>query len=221
MTTVRLATRRPILSPVTTDGPGTRTSIYFQGCSIGCVGCQSQHLWPAAGGTAWDVGDVANEALRYGTPITILGGEPFDQPESLAKLLEALRIVAPERHIMVYSGYTYEQLRERMLTDPWVALAIVMIDLLVDGPFIYQADNPYVQWRGSRNQRPIDLASMRAAGNYDDLVILPWDRKQTITVFADGIMEMTSGLAAQFAPAMDGEILPARRCGQTDRSKED
>jgi organic radical activating enzyme len=181
-------------------------------------------LWAANGGNEWPIEHVAAEAQSHELPITILGGEPFDQPDALRYLLIALRQINPERHIAVYTGYTYEALRARAqdATDAAdsIALALALIDLLVDGPFVYQADSPFVQWRGSANQRPIDLAAMRRAADWNTLILLPWDRKQTITISGDGVLEMTTGLARQFAIQLETEPLAARRCGQTPHSQE-
>lgn len=202
MATLRYA---QIISPTYTDGPGKRTSIYFQGCSIRCPGCQSPHLWDALGGFGVPVSAVAAALLATELPITILGGEPFDQPEGLAQLVATMKGCG--RHVIVYSGYTYEQLLERAQTDPNVSIVLGLADVLVDGPFIWQQDDPFVQYRGSRNQRPIDLQATRQT---DELVLLDWDTPELV-INDRGDMLGAEGLIA----LISDEGQRTRRCGQT------
>jgi len=77
--------------PTRVDGPGTRAALFFQGCSIHCRGCQNKHLWPVDEGQVVQVSNVASQLLDTGLPLTITGGEPFDQAEGLANLLRAVR----------------------------------------------------------------------------------------------------------------------------------
>jgi anaerobic ribonucleoside-triphosphate reductase activating protein len=169
-----------IIAPVYTDGPGERASVYFQGCSIRCPGCQSPHLWGRTGVKPTSVEHVARTLLATDLPVTILGGEPFDQPVALAHLVAILK--SEGRHVIVYSGFTYEQLMIRSLTDSAVRTALMACDVLVDGPFVYQQDDAYVQYRGSRNQRPIDMVATRAT---ERLALLDWDTPELI-VTSDG-----------------------------------
>ncbi len=92
---------------------------------------------------------VANRATHDG--VTILGGEPFDQPESVAELVASLK--RHSLHVTVYSGYTIEQLIQRRL--PSIDYILTHIDLLIDGPFIVSLREGAGEYRGSRNQRLI------------------------------------------------------------------
>lgn len=192
------------------DGPGRRVAAFFQGCSIGCRGCQNRALWPHKGGDVVTVADLATwlltECDRAGhRNVTLSGGEPFEQPGALAELTRLLK--AAEAHIIVYSGNVYEDLAQNLAT----AEALAYIDILVDGPYIIKQDNPAMQYRGSRNQCPIDLAATRREGR---VVTLDWDRPEII-ITHDGRLLATGPLADVLAGWGLGEIGPARRCGQT------
>jgi len=202
MATLRYST---IISPTFTDGPGKRASVYFQGCAIRCPGCQSPHLWDASGGMEVHVTQVARTLIATGLPISILGGEPFDQPAALAQLVMVLK--GAGRHVIIYSGYTYEQLIERDDADGNNRMVLALADVLVDGPFIWQQDDPFVQYRGSRNQRPIDLVATRRAG---ELVLLDWDTPELIISDAGDVLGAEGVIAL-----VSDEGERTRRCGQT------
>ncbi len=192
------------------DGPGRRVVVFFQGCSIGCPGCQNRALWPLAGGEVVTVADLASRLLaecdRAGhRNVTISGGEPFEQPAALAELVRRLK--AAGAHLIVYTGNVYEVLAR----NPAAADALAHIDILVDGPYIVKQDSPDMQYRGSRNQRPIDLGATRREGK---VVTLDWDTLE-ITITHDGRLLATGPMAGMLAGWGLGETGPARRCGQT------
>ncbi len=133
--------------PVTTLGPGQRLGIWFQGCSIRCPGCVSADTW-ASGGDATTVDQVVEVASRWMTEaqgVTISGGEPFDQPEALAQLLEALPLT-PAQDILVYSGHPFE----RIQSHPSVLNG--RIDALMSDPYVV-GESQSLPLRGSDNQR--------------------------------------------------------------------
>ena len=195
------------------DGPGVRTSLYTQGCSIGrsnpCKGCQNTHLFPEAGGTVRDVEELAGELLATGLPITLIGGEPLDQAEPLSYLIELLKDAG--RHVIIYSGYTWEELIRRATTEDGqgIALCLIQADLLVDGRFIRDLDRKDLQWRGSTNQRPILLRETFAWGR---LVLDDWDSEQEIVIDHDGSIQATEATIDLLFPE-EGTL--ARRCGMT------
>lgn len=199
-----------------TDGPGRRFSIYFQGCSLRCPGCQSPDLWDAGGGREVEVEDLAAEALASGLPVSILGGEPFDQPGALYSLLFWLRAergFADDTFIIVYTGYTFEALAAR--GDETIDGVLALADVIVDGPFIADLDHDRLQYRGSANQRVIDTSTTLARGP-DALarhgpVMRDWDAPELLITPAGDILA-AEGLAEQFAAL--GEQAPARRCGE-------
>jgi anaerobic ribonucleoside-triphosphate reductase activating protein len=196
------------------EGPdGPRTVVFLQGCPIRCPGCQSPHLFDAAGGRETRVRDITNEILPVGQDITILGGEPFFQPKALADLVTAIKEYggSRRRHVIVYSGYTYEQLMLMLPQYPEIATVFFYADVLVDGPYIAAQNDDFTQWRGSRNQRAIDLQATR---RHMFLVEMDWDTRQTITILEDGSILGTKGMIELLAE--EGDVIERnRQCGQT------
>ncbi len=144
------------------DGPGQRTVLFLQGCPIACPGCQNRALWPADGGKRTDEQSLASQIMAHGsTLVTISGGEPTEQLNSLLVLVDELRALGAE-NIIVYSGRTFEWLLENKMAN--TMLLMRKIDILVDGPFIRELDHALINWRGSQNQRPIDCKATLANG---------------------------------------------------------
>lgn len=133
--------------PVTTLGPGRRIGIWFQGCSIRCAGCISTDTWATSQGLTTTESVIA--AMRTWLPqaegITISGGEPFDQPDALRILLQALRGLTPV-DILVYSGYPIDALTE------WLQKNRGLIDALISEPYDARAEQTLLL-RGSDNQQ--------------------------------------------------------------------
>ncbi len=146
------------------DGPGFRVSIFTQGCPHHCPGCHNPQSHDFEGGTVWALDDV--EKKFTGNPllsgITLSGGEPFAQAAACAEL--ARRAHQKGLNVWVYSGYTYEQLLEKAQTDEGVRSLLDETDVLVDGPFLLAERSLELDFRGSRNQRLIDLKATRARG---------------------------------------------------------
>lgn len=136
------------------DGPGRRSVIQVSGCSIRCVGCHVPQTHRTENGTLTPVHSIMDEIIdkRDGHDgVTILGGEPFDQPSPVAELVSRLK--RHDVHITIYSGYTLEALIERK--DPNIDFILTHVDLLIDGPFLSQLEQRAGEYRGSRNQRMI------------------------------------------------------------------
>jgi anaerobic ribonucleoside-triphosphate reductase activating protein len=95
--------------------------------------------------------------------ITVLGGEPFSQSEALLALVGALRSRGC-RHILCYSGYTYDALRLRSSSDPAVGVVLDEIDMLIDGPYVSTLADGAGPWTGSANQRVLTLKASRPQG---------------------------------------------------------
>ncbi|MBN1285100.1 MAG: radical SAM protein [Anaerolineae bacterium] len=226
MTTIRIAGTNP---EALTDGPGKRFSVYLQGCSIHCPGCQVPHLWDPDGGYKVNARKLAHEALASGLPVSILGGEPFDQAGALHDLLFWLRkgrldkCLDDPMFIIVYTGYTFETLMARAEAELRTQLfdtagVLMMANVLVDGPFIQDRDHDRLQYRGSANQRVIALPPTFAARRADPgsaPVLLDWDTPELI-ITPDGDVLAAEGLANEFAALGAGE--PARRCGAVKRA---
>ncbi|MBI5263860.1 MAG: radical SAM protein [Bradyrhizobium sp.] len=132
--------------PVTTLGPGRRIGIWFQGCSLRCSGCISMDTWAPGRGTT-----TVDEVIRsisvwsaIADGVTISGGEPFDQPEALFELTARIRDVM-ETNILVFTGYEWDAVSDRIACSPG------LIDALVSGPFVREEKQTLVL-RGSDNQ---------------------------------------------------------------------
>lgn len=142
------------------DGPGRRSVLQTSGCSIRCPGCYAKDTWDPQGGAEMDVERVLEALLDpAGEPrdgVTLLGGEPLDQPEGIALLMRQLK--ARGQHIVLYSGRTLEALARR--PEPSVREALRLADILIDGPFIPALARGAGEWRGSRNQRVIRLPGL-------------------------------------------------------------
>lgn len=223
------------------DGPGgPRTVVWLQGCSIRCQGCQNWALWPKR---TSDMLSVSPEeaarivlAISDGQPITITGGEPFDQAEVMGPFTKFLRNQAgelgmDEPHIIIYTGYRYEDLVQRASMKSALNAAAVgafialdNANVLVDGQYDETQDSPWIQWRGSRNQRPIDLRATRNwcqavnQGGWLDEQLMPitleedWDTP-TLEVVG-GVIYGTGGLLGELYGASDEIVKATERCGE-------
>ncbi len=146
------------------DGPGFRTSIFTQGCPHHCPGCHNPGSHDFEAGTVYTLDDI--EKKFSGNPlldgVTLTGGEPFCQAAACAEL--ARRAHTRGLNVWTYTGYTYEKLTEIAASDPDVAALLAVTDVLVDGPFLLSERSLELDFRGSRNQRLIDLNQTRATG---------------------------------------------------------
>lgn len=131
------------------EGPGVRAALWLQGCSIRCPGCFNAHLWPAVPPNR-DALKLASELVAIDgiEGITVLGGEPFDQAESLAELAERVRLAGLS--VMVFTGFTLSELRARRRAG--VDRLLGAIDLLVDGRYDASQPERTRPWIGSTNQ---------------------------------------------------------------------
>lgn len=146
------------------DGPGLRYAVFVQGCTHHCPGCHNPESQPVVGGTPTAISDVLADirANKLITGVTLSGGEPFEQPAACAALARALK--ADGYNLWAYSGYLYEQLLARAEAEPAVAELLAIIDVLVDGPFVEGQKSYTLKWRGSDNQRLIDVPRSQAEG---------------------------------------------------------
>jgi anaerobic ribonucleoside-triphosphate reductase activating protein len=137
------------------DGPGIRFTIFAQGCSIGCPGCQNPQTHPFGIGVDRYVDDLIAEVrsnpLVKG--VTFSGGDPFFQAESFASLASRLKELGYE--VAAYTGFTWENLIAKGTRGQKELLAY--LDILVDGPFILALRDLEIRFRGSSNQRIIDV----------------------------------------------------------------
>ena len=154
------------------DGPGVRVTIFVSGCTNHCEGCFQPQTWDFGYGEPY-TGETEDRIMTllarpYIRGLTLLGGEPFepDNQRALLPLLRRVRKELPDRDIWGFSGFTLETLlREGShprceVTDAMLSL----LDVLVDGPFILAQRNLMLRFRGSENQRILDMKKTHAAG---------------------------------------------------------
>lgn len=146
-----------------TDGPGIRYAVFAQGCPHNCPGCHNPASHSFTDGYIRDTADILSEIrdnpLLDG--VTFSGGEPFMQAAELAELAVAVHRLGLD--VMVYSGYTFEELVTQLGRPGWRDL-LNQTDILIDGRY-EQADHSFdLRFRGSRNQRAIDLPASLASG---------------------------------------------------------
>ena len=142
------------------DGPGIRLTVFSQGCPHHCPGCHNPETWPFTGGTPMQEERILQ--IARGNPlcrgVTFSGGEPFSQAAGFARLAALLKQAGYE--VASYTGYTFEQLLsgsedQRRLLET--------IDVLIDGPFLLAQRSLEIAFRGSRNQRILDVPKSLAA----------------------------------------------------------
>lgn len=142
------------------EGPGRRSVLMVSGCSVRCPGCYIKETWDPRSGVAMSVQAAVAALLDpIGEPrdgVTLLGGEPLDQPDAVAELMRELK--ERGQHLVLYSGYTLETLARR--PEPSVREALCLADVLIDGPFVPRLSAGAGEWRGSRNQRVIPLPGL-------------------------------------------------------------
>ena len=144
------------------DGPGFRYAIFVQGCPHHCPGCHNPDSHDFSAGYDRTVDslfeEICADPLLKG--VTFSGGEPFCQPAPLTELARLCRQRGLD--VLAYSGWTYEQLLDKH--DPDVDALLEELDILVDGPFLLDQRNLELHFRGSENQRLIDMKKTRAPG---------------------------------------------------------
>lgn len=154
METIRIA---GVIKESIVDGPGIRFVVFTQGCPHRCPGCHNPQTHDAAGGTQMELDRIlrAIDQNPLLDGLTLSGGEPFEQAGQSAKLARA----AKQRglHVICYTGYTFEYLRAHAdARNGWNEL-LEACDVLVDGRFEQKLKDLTLRFRGSRNQRVIDL----------------------------------------------------------------
>ena len=146
-----------------TDGPGVRFALFVQGCPHRCPGCHNPQTHDFDGGTVVAVAELA-QALAEDplvSGLTLSGGEPFCQPGPCAELAKAAH--AQGKDVWTWSGWTYEQLLEKANKEPAVGELLRQTDVLVDGPYLEAQRDLDLEWRGSANQRVLQLKNGRLA----------------------------------------------------------
>lgn len=147
-----------IIRGTTVDGPGLRTSIYLAGCIHHCPGCHNPQSWDPQAGDELSLKEILRIVNEEDFDVTLTGGDPLLNPETTAILIRSLK--ENRRNVWVYTGYTWEDITN----SPKLLNAIREADILVDGPFIEAQKNPDLPFRGSSNQRIIDIQASLKSG---------------------------------------------------------
>ncbi len=168
------------------NGEGVRVSLFVSGCTHHCPGCFNRETWDFCYGKEFtkETEDELLKALEPGyiNGLSLLGGEPFE-PQNQAVLVPFLRKVReryPEKTIWCYSGYLFDKelLRESRARCEWTDEMLSMLDILVDGRFVEALKDITLVFRGSSNQRVIDVKKSMDSGE-----IVLWEQKIRRGVF--------------------------------------
>ena len=156
-----------ILTGSRANGPGIRNVVWFQGCTLGCPGCFNPGTHDLDAGILMPTEEVCARLLDPEHPcsgITVSGGEPFQQPEALFSLLTGLREKdAPP--VLVFSGYTFEEIMENPVRKACAELA----DALICGPFMQHLGNDHRHYIASRNQKLILMSDRIKESDFTDI----------------------------------------------------
>lgn len=145
-----------VIKESTVDGPGFRYVVFTQGCPHACEGCHNPETHDYYGGKLVNIHEIAKDVKKNPllSGVTISGGDPFVQAGQVAKLLDLLD---KKLSIMVYTGFTYEYLLKNSNNDNKYMELLSRTDILMDGKFVKDLMNENLLFRGSSNQRAIDV----------------------------------------------------------------
>jgi len=146
------------------DGPGIRLVVFVQGCPHHCPGCHNPASHDPSGGSETSTEAILKELEedKLVSGITLSGGEPFLQPEALVEL--AAEVKRRGLSVVTYSGYVYEELLAMGKLDEKISGLLQLTDILVDGPYLQERRDIGLAFRGSGNQRLIDVPSSLRLG---------------------------------------------------------
>jgi anaerobic ribonucleoside-triphosphate reductase activating protein len=177
-----------IVDTTAAEGPGVRCAVWTQGCSVRCPGCFNPQTWSTRGGFSLSWQDLVARVLAVSgiEGVTLLGGEPFDQPEPLGLFAAAVRSAGLS--VMTFTGHVREELPPSKLLDS--------TDLLVDGPFLADRPEPSRPWVGSANQRFHFLTD-----RYDESIFTTPNRLE-LTIARDGAIELNGFATTEVLEAL-------------------
>ena len=141
-----------IIRGTTVDGPGFRTAIYLAGCVHQCPECHNPQSWNPHSGNEMTLEELMKIVEEEDFDVTLSGGDPLYNPESTAILVNALK--KQKRNVWVYTGFSWEEI----LADPKLINSIKEADVVVEGRFINNLKDPDLPFRGSSNQRILDIS---------------------------------------------------------------
>ena len=149
------------------NGEGIGVALFTQGCNLHCKECHNSNLWSFQGGTKYTE-ETKQKILelikpKYVTRLSILGGEPLEECNifQLALLINSVHETKPSLEIWVWTGYTYEQLQKKEKNINYLTFILDNIDYLIDGPFVQEKKDVTLKFRGSSNQRILNMKELR------------------------------------------------------------
>lgn len=140
-----------IVKGTTVDGPGFRTAIYIAGCRHACPGCHNPQSWDFNAGEEMTLDEIMEIVEEEDFDVTLTGGDPLYHPEEVTEL--ASRIKALGHTVWLYTGFTYEEI----IASEDLSKPIPYFEAIVDGPFVSALRDPDLRFRGSSNQRIVQL----------------------------------------------------------------
>lgn len=163
-----------IIEGTSVDGPGLRTSVYLAGCRHHCPGCHNPQSWDPQGGTEMSV-DELMQVINYNeAPVTLSGGDPLQHPGVLEL---ARRVREGGYNLWCYTGHTWEEIT----SDPHLLEVVQLCDVVVEGRFVLAQRDTSLRFRGSKNQRMIDVRPTLATG---DITLFDGQNNEIGTRFA-------------------------------------
>ena len=149
-----------IVEGTSVDGPGLRTSIYLAGCNHRCPGCHNPASWDVKGGEERSLDELMAVIAYNEAPVTLSGGDPLQQPEGTRALIQRIKAELGY-NVWCFTGYTWEEIEK----DPVLLDVVRELDVLVDGRFVEAERDISLRFRGSRNQRLIDVRRSLSTGS--------------------------------------------------------
>lgn len=156
-----------IVEDTTVDGPGWRTSVYCAGCKHACKGCHNPESWSFNIGESIEIEELLHRLSETEGNITFSGGDPMYQAEAFTELARRIREEL-HRTIWCYTGFLWDE----VLGNPQMSAMLPYLEVLVDGPFVEAEKSLDLMFRGSRNQRLIDVQKSLSTGC---VVEFPWN----------------------------------------------
>lgn len=154
-----------IIRGTTVDGPGFRTSIYIAGCRHACPGCHNPSSWDFNAGSPYSIDEIMEIIEEEDFDVTLSGGDPLYHPEFVKEIIG--KVHSLEHNVWIYTGFLWEEI----ISSPLLLDAIREADVIVDSPFILALRDTDLLFRGSSNQRIIDVQKSISG----DIVL--WERE--------------------------------------------
>lgn len=148
-----------IVDGTSVDGPGLRTTIYFAGCNHHCPGCHNPHTWNFDAGIEMSRQEIIDRIVENDFDVTFSGGDPMYQSSDILPLARQIKSLG--KTIWCYTGFLFEEI----LSSTEMSSLLPYIDVVVDGQFIESLKDTDLIFRGSSNQRIIDVRATLASGN--------------------------------------------------------